>query len=279
MTFGSREASIQDSQPVEIYEILIGTEAFRWTSAEQDVVISGVTYEAVPIERTQTFAGPETRENLFEVRVPSTNTFARKYVTIIPADQAAITVTRYQRLEGTTDVVQIFEGVVQSVAFERNGAIAVIGCQPVIAGLSRPVPRYTYSSGCNHVLYDPLTCRVARSGTAPGGEAYRVTAAVTGVSGSDSSILTIPGAAALPDGWFDSGEITIQGDARLVLRHVGDQVRILVGFPFALLGQEVTIFAGCAHDPNACTLKFANYPNYGGSPDGPDRNPFRVGLS
>lgn len=283
MTFGDSEISVEGSQPVEVYTVTIGIETFRWTSNDTDVVINAQTFTAISIERGATFAGAETRDNVFEVTVDSTNPFARKYINIIPADRATITVDRYQRLEGVGvgDIIRIFNGVVQSVAFSDQGKIAVLGCQPVVGALSRPIPRHTFSSGCNHILYAPLTCRVSRTGLQPAGDDYQLVTTVSGVSGAGSNILTVPAANGFPNDWFTAGQVEVNGttDVRLIISHTNDEIRLLLGFPFPVTGTQVTLQAGCAHDPTACTLKFANFVNYGGTPFVPDRNPFQVGLT
>ena len=284
MAFEDSEISIEASEPVEVYEITLGSSVFRFTSAEDDVPVGANTFTALPgLSRSATFAGSDTRDNVFEVRMPADNLFTRRYVQLIPADDALIKVTRFQRNEGTGagDTLIIFDGVVQSVGFEDNREVAVLACQPAIGALTRPIPRQVFSSGCGHILYDPLTCRVLRTGSSPGGSpiAFELTATVTAEE-PGGLILTVPGALGRPNGWFTAGQITAPGgiDTRLVIRHTNDQIRLYVPFPFSLMNSQVTLHAGCAHDPTDCNDKFGNFINYGGFPFVPDRNPFQVGI-
>lgn len=282
MAFADSEVSVERSRPVELYTISQGTEQFFYTSQEQAFTVGATTYNPVPLRRGRIASGPDSRDGIVEVEIPGNDTFARRYINVVPAQRATVTIDRVQRLEGTApaDIIRVFEGVVQSVAFTESGKLATLALQPVVASLSRPLPRETFSSGCNHILYDALTCQAVRGSTAPDSTPLRLVATVTGVSGIGNTELTVPGAAALPTGWFTAGQITLPGDedTRMVINHSGSTIQLLLGFRVAVTGLSMTLDAGCAHDPNACVNKFGNFINYGGSPFVPDRNIFRTGI-
>ena len=51
MTYTTLETSAQSGRPVELYEFINGATAYRYTSADGDVVYGGNTYTAAPIAR------------------------------------------------------------------------------------------------------------------------------------------------------------------------------------------------------------------------------------
>lgn len=280
MAFNDDEISVEQSRPVEAYTILVnGTAEFYWTSQEQEFQIGSQIYDPISLERGRYATGPQTREDVFEIRVPYDNEFVQRYTGIVPADRVEVHVDRVQRVTGPTEVVRIFEGQVQSVGFEANATVGVIAVQPLIGSASRQIPRATFSSGCNHILYSVLGCRVSRTGTSPLGFDFQLAdTQISAVTGANSSVLTVPGAAAFPDDWFTGGDISINNDDRLIINHTGNQIRLLVGFPFSVALQNATLQAGCAHDPTACTDKFNNYINYDGWSFVPGRNIFTQGI-
>lgn len=272
MTFGAFETSTESSRPIELYEIVLGTQTFFYTSAEDDIVISATTYIATPISRNKLAQGPEEANRVIEIEVPGTNEFARNYISSVPSERAVVTIKRVQRSDFPgPQVITLFEGFVKSVAFGSNGRKAKIAVQPSITAASRIMPRYTYQGSCNHVVYDE---RCQADDTSP---LFRLTGTVTAVSGA---LVTVAGASGFPDDWFTGGSAEALGglDARLVLDHAGDVVTLLLPFPYAILGQPIILLAGCAHDINTCKIKFANVINYGGFAFVPTKNPFATGI-
>ena len=116
MTFDPFETSVDQSQPVELYQIIVGNEPFRWTSAEDEQVVGGLTYEAVSTERTRIGQGREERQATLEITVPGSFNFVRNYIGNVPGHDAdntrcpkcnellierhGFTVTRYELKDG-----------------------------------------------------------------------------------------------------------------------------------------------------------------------------------
>lgn len=269
MTFAAFESSVESSQPVELYEIVLGGLIFRYTSAEDDVIVSGITYTATPIKRSKIAQGPEVRNTTLDIEVPGTNLFVRKYISSVPGDRSRITIKRYQRSD--PEVVTQFQGNVRNVSFSDDGHSAKIAIAPKISASSRTIPRYTFQSSCNNVLGDSR-CKVNLNLAA-----FRLTAIVTAAS---ANTITVPGAAAYGTGWFNAGDVEALGgtDARMILDQTGDVITMLLPFPFTIIGQSVTLLAGCGHTPTDCNTKFGNFNNYGAFAFTPLKNPFDSGI-
>jgi hypothetical protein len=280
MSFSSFEVSVENSQPVELYRIELGTESFEYTTSEHSVTHATLTYLPEAIKRGKVGDGPEERGTIFEVEFPGDNDFVTRYVSVVPGQRALMTVRRLQRLDTPTpEAIVIFIGYVRSVSFVDQGHRAKVAAAPISAATSRPVPRFTYQGLCNHVLYDS-GCKVSSTNAT-----WKLSnGTVTTVDGND---VVVPEAAGFPDGWFTGGFLEAQGgqDARMVLNHVGDTLTILLPFPFSAVGQLVNVYAGCDHTIETCDTKFftpedtdSNVLNFGGFAFVPHRNIFSSGI-
>lgn len=272
MTFSAQETSLESGRPVELYQFSVGSEVFYLTSAEDDYLFNGNTYEAVSVARSDVGEGPEERNQILDIQLPAQHPFARKYISLVPGSVATVTILRVHRNDVAQESALIFTGRVRSVAYTEQGTRARIACLQLTGGLGRSGPRYVYSGLCNHVLYDSR-CKVASGG-------FRFTAAVTGISGS---VYTIGGLdAAEGVGWATAGFVQVGStDFRLILEHrATDELRLVLPFDSTLvtIGTEVDVFAGCDHSLATCKTKFNNVANFGGFAFVPLKNPFATGL-
>jgi len=273
MTYQSEETSPESGRPVELFTIVLGASTFRYTSAEDDVVINAITYTAVPLLRGAFATGPDERSNTIDITLPVSNEFVRKYINSVPGSRAFLQIVRTQRDDVAQEEEATFQGLVEAVSFNKNVTEAKVTVLPLIAAVSRPIPRYVYSSQCNHVLYDPTTCDA--DDTDP---SFRLSANVTVVSGVT---ITIPGAAAFGDGWFDGGYVETTGgtDARMVISQVGDVFTLMLPFTDSPLGSTMVALAGCGRSIAICKSKFDNVINFGGFAFVPSKNIFTSGLN
>ena len=130
--------------------------------------------------------------------------------------------------------------------------------------------RAHFQRSCRHALYGRgCTLDFADFATA---------ATVNAITGT---VLSIPEAAALGDGYLTGGMVQA-GDGTLsyVIDHTGTNVT-LQRLSYALLtqfqdegaGTAITVYPGCDHSRSTCNTKFANLLNYGGFDWIPDKNP------
>lgn len=278
MTYDAFANTTEQSRPVEVYRFTQGGDTFEFTSAEDDITVDAVPFTPETISRGKIGQSPADRNTTLEIRVPITNTFARRYRASTPGARASIQIKRVQRDDGALQSITIYDGYVTSVAFERDMKEAVIACRPIEAASSRPVPRFSYQSLCNHVLFDDA-CKVDDTDAR-----WRLTVAVSAQSGAT---ITVPGAGAFGADWWVGGFIEIDGgdDARLVLAQSGNDLTLLLPFPSSAVGRTITAFAGCDHTITICDTKFStpedtqsNVINYGGFAFVPTRNPYQTGL-
>lgn len=269
MTYDAEETGVESGRPVELYEIRLGIETFRYSSGEDDIVVSGNTWEALPLQRGNIPISPEARTQPIEVTMPASNEFAQKYTASIPSSQATLQIFRVHRGD-LTDTALLFKGVVKSVKFEDAGSQATLLVVPVEGGLAKAMPRIDFGGQCGHMLYD-ARCKVVAGSFRYQGTAGGVSGATLTVAGLDAS----KGA-----GWATAGEVVLaSGDRRMIIRHTAtDTLQLLFPFEEDPTGQTVDVYAGCDHTIGTCESKFSNEENFGGCPFVPNRNPFTSGL-
>jgi uncharacterized phage protein (TIGR02218 family) len=270
-SFDTLESSVESSRPIELYQITIGSDAYRYTSAEDEITADGNLFEPIAIARNSIEQGSDSSDRTLSLTVPATNPFAMLFVNVAPGERATVTAYRYQRDESPAfdTTVLIFKGTVQSVRFSEDGTVAEIAVRSIETALNRTIPRFSYMGVCNHFLYDQ-GCKADPSSFNHIGVVTAETNSVVTVTGASASGLDFVGGYMRP--------VSVN-DFRMILAQSGDQLTILLPFPEALYGGSVQCFAGCDHIIDSdCALIFDNVINFGGFPFVPARNVFETGL-
>lgn len=271
MSYLGEETSVEDGAPVELFELVVGTTPFLYTSDTIETIFGASIYTPVEgLRRGKIEEGPERRNSDFTLELPTSDPLAQSFLGVLPGARVPITARRYHRGDGTfggPEVITTFSGFVLSAVFTKKGHLCTLTARNALASLGRIIPSRSYMSSCNHILYEPNTCRA--DDTSP---LNRVSAAVP--TSQVASVLTVPGLTLFPDGTFDGGMVEVLGssDFRLVVTHVGDTVTLLS--PFPVQPALVNVYRGCLHSIQACKADFDNVLNFGGFAFVPKRNPF-----
>ncbi|MCK5131692.1 MAG: phage BR0599 family protein [Candidatus Sabulitectum sp.] len=268
MSYNIQEISLAGGQPVEFYDFTLGSNSYNYTSAEDEIVVGAITYTPVAISRSSVSLGAESAQEILNVMMPSNAAPADEYISIVPGQVCTLSIKRYHRSDSGLEMILIFKGILRTVAYTDDGHSAALSLVPLTNGFSREVPRYTYQSLCNNILYD-TRCSVLQS-------SYQHTGQVTNIN---ETVLTITGADGQPDGYYTAGFVQFgTTDFRLIIKHVGTEITILLPFNKTPLGSDVDVFAGCDHTMETCVSKFNNGINYFGCPFVPTRNIFQNGI-
>lgn len=277
MTFLSQEGSQESGRPVELYTFTLSLSTYRFTSAEDDQVVGGNNYEAIAIRRGRVSQGQEERNATLEVEMPADRELPSRYVTGVPPERARLVIQRYHRGDPDLELATIFDGFVRSIAFAgaSDARTARIAVDPALSALSRIIPRFSYRSLCNNVLYDAAQgglCTVN-----PEDPAFKFTGLVSAQSGLT---ITVPGAGAFGANWFTGGRVELLSglDARMIITQSGDVLTLHVAFTSPMLGQQVILRAGCDRSIQTCSDKFDRVVDFQGFAFVPTRNIFSQGL-
>ena len=268
MTYNAEEISLESGRPIELYEINLGSTQYRWTSYEADVSYGGTDYSATEITREGFAQGPDDRDNILEIVVPSSNALVQQYTNVVPSDAATVRILRAHAGDGANETIVLWKGVVQTVSFFDQNEKAKIACRPEVGTSSRPIPRFTHSGLCNHVLYDGQ-CQISEG-------SFRHTDTVSSVS-ADGKTITVANLSSNGASWAVGGYIAFGNDRRMILSQSGDAVTINLPFGATPSG-SVDVQAGCDHTPATCKSKFNNIVNFGGFPYVPNINIFESGI-
>lgn len=271
-TFDALESSRESSRPVELYEILVGGSAeYRFTDGEDEITIGSDVYTPESVARGRIEIGSDQRNRTLSVVVPVGIPLAQRFIGIPPAEKTVVNVYRLQRGEVPTfnTQVRLFRGVLQGVTYDDDGHSAVLNLKSRESALNGTIPRFTFMSSCNHVLYSP--------GCGADASSHSILSTVTAASGLT---VTIAGLGASGRN-FRSGYITPTGflDPRLVVAQSGDVVTLLVPYTSDPTGLDIQAFAGCDHKVDGdCALVFDRVADFGGFPFVPNKNIFETGL-
>jgi uncharacterized phage protein (TIGR02218 family) len=167
------------------------------------------------------------------------------------------------------------------VGAEVEGARLILSAESIFSTLRRAGVRAKYQSLCRHALY----------GRGCGLDIAQHLAILT-VAAVSGATVTVPGAAAQPDGWYRSGVLRFGVQLGFIIGHVGATITLSRPMPelaTALANPTldpvtgapqpiaVDIAPGCDLRAETCAAKFGNLLNFGGFPSIPGRNPFGGG--
>lgn len=270
MTFNAFETSVESGRPVELYEFRFGTEVFRLTSAEVDVLLGLETFKAVPIQRERIGANADPSQDRLKITLPASHDFAKRFVASAPGARVTLIVRRMHVGDPDNETIVIFDGAVHVAGYPGDGRTCELVALPANSATARPTPRYTYQNLCNHMLYDSR-CKINESDPQ-----WQKILPVTAVSGAT---ITVTGAGAFGSDFFVAGFVAFAGDFRTVTAQATDVLTLISPFASSPLNQSVRCQAGCKlRLVDDCVNKFNNLVNFGGFPYVPTKNPFATGL-
>lgn len=264
MVFDTRERSVQDGAPVELYEFAHGSVVLRFTSADTALTLGADTYAPATLRRSQIEASAELARNAITLICPRDFAIAELFRVSPPTEVIMVTVRRVHR--GDADPAVIWMG--RAINCDWSGSEAQIHCEPVISSLRRVGLRRKYQRQCPHVLYAQGAgqCGVPKATHA---NATTVTS-VAGLVLNVAALASKPWAGGFVEWVAPDGAI----ERRFIVSFTGLGLRLSQAFIGITAGQAVTVYPGCDHTMTTCQTVYANLPNYGGFPFVPIKNPF-----
>jgi len=267
MSFEAYEESQDAGSRIELYTLTIGSTIYRMhDSVELTLSVGGDTFYQTQISRGAIASGQE----YLELSLPGDHEFVLKFAEIAPGQTATLTVQAYHRNDPALEVRVIYKGVVRSVAFTQNASKSSLSLVPVNEALDKQIPERTYQAQCNNVLFD-ADCKISAGSFSHVGEVLSITDNVIEVAGLESAKGT---------GWSTGGYVGYGTlDYRLILEQDGDDLVLVLPFHESVVGEDVTVYAGCDHAVATCNSKFSNSVNFGGCPYVPTKNIFLTGIT
>jgi len=279
MTFETREESLEDGQPIELFEFDVGAEVFRFTSAEDDIQALGFLFTGVPMGRTQPKVNQDEPGSSVIVTLatdhPDVQLFARSWVSQAPnVGDVRVKVWRHHKLD--TDFQLFWIGYMVSANYENNGSTTSMNCKSLDNAFTLQGPRKNWGTLCNHQLYG-TECRLSQLDFSQNGTIDALAA--------DGVTYTLSGISA-PTVRHEGGMIEKTGTlvSAMVILVSGSDYTIQYPNSGLVVGDPITLMEGCEHNltdcqafPNLAEVSLTNVENYGGSPYTPPINLFVKG--
>ena len=254
------------SQIWELYKFTHEGTDYLYTSENQDVTVDGDTYTAAALEREQVEKDSDFSRGRLKIRCVQTPLLL-SFLAISPPSTIAVTVYRHQPYISTPVTEVLFEGKVESIAFElgQRCQITAIEAQEFVF---YKFPAWVYQPTCNHVLYS-TDCGLTRA-------SYKNT--VTAEVLTTPAVMWSSGANINGDKYYSWGTAEFNGEKRLIIAQNGEQVVFQVPFTSLEVGDSVDLYPGCTKTASECKNKFSNLSKFMGFPHIPRKNPIWTGL-
>lgn len=276
MTYNTLETSTAEGRPLFLYRFAEGAETWRFASRPVDWVVPGgtvandaddTTWSASPVAHGNVVQSGDPRRVDLSITFPLSDPFARRYLG--PRGSAVTTLTIFRGHEQVPDeVVAHWKGRIVSARVE--GVRITLQAESLFTAMRRQGVRARYQRLCRHVLYAG-GCRLDIA-------EVLVAATATGRSGVQ---ITVPEAAAQPDGFYRGGVLRHAGVPGFIIGHIGATLTLSGRMPTLEVAIDdpeviasVEIAPGCDLRRDTCASRFDNLLNFGGFPDIPGRNPF-----
>lgn len=264
------DGTLEDSQPVELYEFVTPYQTYRYTSDKITQSVSGNSYEPIAgLTRSNFKIGTQDDDrDEIKVSMPVSTQVAQDWGFEATPPELKMTITRIDRAGGSP--VPLWVGPVNSINIKKN--IAEFRCLTRFSNILQDnLPTLMVQNQCNHVLFDSR-CKVSRA-------ANSFTANVTNVNGRE---ITLDVAGPFADSRLISGEVLVlsTGERRTIVSKSGTLVTVNYAMNVNV-SDSVELASGCDHGWfSDCVNLYNNQVNYGGFPflKGESANIFRNGI-
>ncbi|HET7552202.1 MAG TPA: phage BR0599 family protein [Gemmatimonadaceae bacterium] len=277
MTFKATEAG--GGKPAELYVFTRGASVWRYTSANDEIVVDAGpfigTYIPVTISRSRFQQNEETTNNAVDVSIARSTAVAQLFQgDRFLAGTLGIQIARFNRLDTPRpELILQFSGEAAATATGESGTL-LLHCTSEQAVFERSILKDRFQPLCNHFVFD--------SGCTLAAAAFKVTAAVAALS-MRGTTLTIPDAALKPDGYYAFGYcVAPDGRPLAIIDHVGDQVTIIRPFPEGTIqpgSTSVDLYPGCDRKYETCHDKFNNVINFYAFDTIPEVDPWKTAMA
>lgn len=282
MSFGAIEKSRRKGRPVNLFHVKYGDGAnsyYAYTDAEQRIVVNGVEYTPLAIDRGKITASGTLDKAALEVRMSLNVPLAELFRVYPPSSVVNMTIYQGHLSDGSNPQFLVaWTGRV--ISAKRTDNELILTGEPINTTMKRVGLRRNYQYSCMHVLYGNH-CKASKSAA---------TKTVL-VNAYTSTTITLPSV------WESDTRakkyiggmvewVNAMGDieTRTILRVLGNNVLVLAGFIRDMaVGKEVKVILGCNHgwymnngaidEKTDCVFLHNNAPNFGGCPFIPTKNP------
>lgn len=264
MSLAAIAAWASGSRPYHLYLFQRGTAQYQYASTAATIVktidgVSSPNWPGLAISHDRITDSDQAVRSETKITAPLSSVIAEESVGNLGFDPMSITIWRGDLNDA--EVVVVFKGRVLSANPQDDGQ-CIFSCMTDMATLQRKGLPAVIQRPCRHVHYG-RGCGLTLTD-------WQVELPVGSISANGTTV-SITGANAQPDGYYQLGTIEFDGKFEMMLTHSGNVVTLvnpLPGLVAAVAGgpTNVKIAPGCPLSRNVCNDRFANILNFGGFP-------------
>lgn len=278
MSYTSLDISAQSSKPYLLYQFVQGTTYYRYVALPE-----AVSYDSGDGTGSQVYSpanivpgkfqitGDAPKDTL-QIKIAMDGLCALVDTFSGGAPDAITTLTIFRSHLGDTGGISYWKGRVSGTSF--GGGTITLDCEPVFSSMTRIGLRAFCSRTCGHALYSAGGCNVDPVNHARLPNIVAVNRATLTMQTATPAITGLSnGILVAPDGTRRT--ILSQSGLTLVLmRPIASLAAEMIAHP---TGFGVTVYRGCDHTIEMCTITFGNTGNFRGNPWIPTTNPMGGG--
>ena len=276
MTFEAYETSIDQGEPILLYDFFIGTAHWRYCTGDRIITYLANAYAPIAISSGAVNQGQEIKKKSLPVTVPLDTAVVSVLQDFPPSGDFLVTITQLHYTDPDQQGYIVFVGRVMSQ--KQAGATIIMSCEPAYTGVKTTGLRRRFQLNCAHVLYG-VGCTVLPS-------TYVTAAVIASVSGPTISIpgLVPPTGLSFAGGyieWTSANGGYLERRSFYSLAGGGATLNLAYAAPDLVPGLAINVYPGCDHTTGNC-IAFnlapqdptnGNILNYGGQPWIPAVNP------
>lgn len=255
MTYFEDEASQQSRSPVELYAFFGPGVEYRYTTAKNQQVSYGETYDPIPGLRSDDQSVSDGSADSMSITIPITTQVVQDYALSIPPDGLYVYVYRWH--PDTNSRAILWKGNVTNFALQQEVAVLRVPL-PLPERMDSKLPKHRQQALCNNTLYDQL-CKVPSI-------LHKEDTTIATFVNLGETLMTVTSMGGRPQGWATGGYIlhVPTGQTRMLVSNVTEAIGLVWPFSGAQIGDAVTVYAGCDHSLQTCRAKFDNKDNFFG---------------
>lgn len=267
--YNDLEISSASGRPVALYTFWYGNTYWYYCTADEDKTLDGKTYLAQAITDEGVTQGGSDQNDL-RITTQKNHPVAELFRNSKPGGKVWLSVRRWHIGDPDDETPLLWLGTVITVR-EINKATVEMACRSLGGTYDRQGLRLAWGRMCPHVLYD-VGCNVNNSN--PKSDHAYVHEIAT-LTGTNFTVVDYedPSEGNFSGGFFEWEREDGSIDRRAIERQDGNDFAVLGSTEGLSVGQEVTLYPGCARNTTTCKL-FDNLANYGGFPHLPGKSPF-----
>lgn len=256
----TNETSHDDSEAVELYEIIDGTTVYRYTTGASELVINSYKWYPMPIKRKNFERTDNLLKSGLKLEISIESVFAQLFISEVPE---RVMIANVYTADATIDDEMLLQFSGRIVEYEAKTTSIEINVEPLPTTTNRAGFNVKYQRICRHRLYSAQCAAVSSN--------FSV---ITTVASNSGLVITVASDGGKPDQHFTAGFVFSDGVYRMISFHKGNEMTLIRPAPSIKVGTNITLFAGCNLMAETCRDKFNNEANYGGFDFIPTKNPF-----